>query len=1107
MNFLEIDQESDFSWIENWQKASSLSEIIANLDNIDYVKTNGWPIENLSLGESLAIISYLYELKDIKIALPLGLDSIVWTDNGLKLIPSEHLLRSRETGEFANKIAIEAIAQWKNYSPILTKIFKILQSKGLAGLDNIVSYTQLQQWKLLRPIIPSYIEEMAHQLTDNSNSNLITFTGLEGEGERLVISALIKKLRSKGFVVITVPAGSSYQIMVESLLDSLIKLIPRNSIKSILSMYDGNVGRILSKYTNIAYKGPSGILIPQMEGYWIGLTVEQLLKLIDKPVAVIFENYIDSARKSSVWEALSYAKSGLFIRKDPEGIPIFPLMDPEEITSILKHMNLPEIDTLALYSLSEGKTSSIISILRILHYIDSNLGIIPENKKSLIKHLERHLGKDTIKYISAAFGNKHTEIPASLIVGINKHTDILHIVESGLLDLYGDLATIADNHLISHLVEDANERIELSRELVRQTHLSLPIIYHFLDEMDNLSDNGKLVLLKLSGALLHKLRNNNLAEALELAWEMEKRFGDLLLEHPHYYLLIGHVFMLNGRRERGYEIFSAVRMFHGDSPWLLTHILYYAFPMLTNGIGWDDIYTTLTATDIDRGPCMEYLIIDSVIRYKMRNNKDISSEELTRLHQTYKQCPTFIEHTFRYRDILMHIYAKKRLYDNALSEAIKLKDTYSETEPYLMAYGMFTTGMYLILSGGNLWLATYYLERAFEYFVYYYNVEAFLAIGMAIQWKAQMLSRSEFEEYINTLLALIDIEGLILYDRDYIYLSIALAYHIYGMPQVANGFLSMASQEVIFRSGGDITRGSMHLYNMLSEEPYNEELPYSEHYTYDMNAYKVDEILPHVPHLLVADMIKSGHPRIVNQDIESLTKLSKHLYKNGFKLLSAYIHALIGKKAIDSAREIANFHFRRAKHLFDILGSKWSDIVLEEIELSDPFYALAIKTAMEVEKGKFIGSSDATELIEMFIETIRIMQSENEVLEQIITLIEAFTGSDNPITASTDFLTSALTIWGASRGWIYLEQKHIPKLWIHINIQGTDEEDFLMFPTAMKGSVISKTGNFVGAVITEEDTTLKIYIESDDKQKFGKNHLFVLSRSGDALLHFLRSHL
>ncbi|UZN23282.1 hypothetical protein GM182_05250 [bacterium 3DAC] len=1107
MSFLEIDEQSDFTWLENWQKASSISDIIANLDNIDNIKKNSWPVENLSLGESLATISYLYELKNVDIPLPLALDSIVWTDTGLILLPSEHLLKSREVKEFANKVAIDAISKWKGHSPLLSELFKTLQSQGLDGIDNIVSKEQLKQWKLLRPIIPEYIDVLAHQFLEESSGNLITFTGLEGEGERLVISALIKNLRNRSFVVITVPAGGSYKTMVESLLGGLVKLIPRNTIKSILSMYDGNVGRILSKYTNITYKGPSGILIPQMEGYWIGLTVSQLLKLIDKPVAVIFENYIDSARKKSVWEALSYAKDGLFIRKDPEGTPIFPLMDPEEVSAIANRMNLPDIDPLTLYSLSEGKTSSVVSILRILHYLDEHMTTAIKDKFSLIEKLGEKLKPETIKYIAAAFGSKHTEIPSTLLKGINTYQDLLHIVESGLIDLYGDLATIADNHLLSNIIKNADERISISRQLIRKSKLTLPIIYHFLDEVDNLSDKGKLILLKLSGALLHKLRSDNLAEALELAWEMEKRFGDLLLEYPRYYLLIGHVFMLNGRRERGYEIFSAVRMFHGDTPWLLTHILYYAFPMLTNGIGWEEIHNILTNLKVDRGPCIEYLIRDSIIRFKLRHNKDISPEEMNNLHKAYKQCPVFIEHTFRYRDILMHIYARNKQYDSALSEAIKLKDAFTEKEPYLMAYGMFTTGMYLTLSGGNLWLATYYLERSFEYFIYYYNVEAFLAIGMAIQWKAQMLSRSEFEEYINTLLALIDIEGLILYDRDYIYLSIALAYHLYGMQGVANSFLSMVSKEVVFNNGGDITRGSMHLYNLLTEAAPTENLPYSEHYTYDMNQYEITEDLPNPPHLLVADMIKSGKPRTVNQDIESLTKLSKHLYKNGFKLLSAYIHALIGKKAINSAREIANFHFRRAKHLFDILDSKWSDIVLEEIEMSDPFYALAIKTAMEVEKGNLIGGSDATEIIEMFIETIRIMQSENEVLEQIITLIEAFTGCDNPISASTDFLTSALTIWGASRGWIYLESQGTPKLWIHINIQGTDEEDFLMLPMAMKESIVSKTGNFVGAIIKEEDIILKIYLEADDKQKFGKNHLFVLSRSGDALLHFLRSHI
>ncbi|NOZ92551.1 MAG: hypothetical protein GXO59_04695, partial [Dictyoglomi bacterium] len=144
MSFLEIDEQSDFTWLENWQKASSISDIIANLDNIDNIKKNSWPVENLSLGESLATISYLYELKNVDIPLPLALDSIVWTDTGLILLPSEHLLKSREVKEFANKVAIDAISKWKGHSPLLSELFKTLQSQGLDGIDNIVSKEQLK---------------------------------------------------------------------------------------------------------------------------------------------------------------------------------------------------------------------------------------------------------------------------------------------------------------------------------------------------------------------------------------------------------------------------------------------------------------------------------------------------------------------------------------------------------------------------------------------------------------------------------------------------------------------------------------------------------------------------------------------------------------------------------------------------------------------------------------------------------------------------------------------------------------------------------------------------------------------------------------------------
>ncbi len=1104
MNFLEIQETPDFSWLENWQRASAKSSVIVDLDLIDSIKNESWPLENMSLGESLSAVAYLSELKDIDISLPLGLDSIVWTNDGLKIIPSEHPLRNREVRDFANKVAIDVISKWKQTSPLLKTIFKKLQSEGLEGLTDIFSAERLKQWKLLRPIIPSYMEMMVSEMLSSREGNTITFTGIEGEGERLIISALIKKLRKSDYVVITIDGSGSYSGIVRSLLESLIKLVPRNQIRAILPLYDGNVGRILSKYTNIPYTGPSGIMIPQMEGHWISLTAEEILKLIKKPVAIIFENYIESARKNDLWDALSTLQNGLFVKHDKNGIPVLPLMDPEELREILIYLDSKEYDPVEIYRLAEGKTSTAITIIRLLKFLQVSPSNIPASKDELLDILKARIGNTTVRLIAAAFGSNHTEIPASLLRSVNEYTDIVNIVSSGLIDLYNNIATIADSRLITIDISE-DELLRLKRTLISQSGLSLSVVYHLLDDMDSLSGDEHITLLKISGALLHHLRNENLLEALELAWEMEKRFGELLIEHPRYYLLIGQVFMLNGRRERGYEIFSAVKMFTGSTPWILSHILYYSFPMLTNGIGWEEAYNELkNLYTEDIFPCMEFLILDSMTRYEIRTGKNIPAERIEKIHRLYKGCSSQVEHTFRYRDLLMSIYEQEKKYAHALSEAIKLKDTFTEKEPYLLAYGMFKTGLYLIMSGENLWLALYYLERAFEYFVYFYNVEAFLAIGLTIQWKAQMLPRHEFEQYINTILALIELEGLILYDRDYVYLSIALAYHLYGEAGIANGFLSMVSEEVVFESGGDITGASRNLFMLLTGMSSSERD--KDFYSLAMANYVPSDMLPSSPHLIVADMIKGGIREVKNKT-DVLTKLAKDLYKHGFKLLTAFVHALIGKSIITGAREIANFHLRRSKHLFNLLESKWADRVLEEIEMSDPFYALAIKTALEVEKGININTSDATELIEMFVETIRILQTENEILEQIITLVDSFTETDNAYSAGLYFISSALTIWGASRGWLYLEKNGIPKLWIHTNIQGTDEEEFLLMPMSLKDNVLSENGNFIGVIASDGDMTLKIYIESTQDNTFNRNHIFILTRSGETLLHFLKTHI
>lgn len=1094
-------------WIEKWQQLAQKHNILIRLEELETIKDTSWPLGQPSLGESLSILAHLFEIKDVETKLPLGVDSTIWTPTGLKLIPSNYSHYHIPLNEFAEKIAINVISPWRDYSPQLNRLFRILQSDGLHGLIQIVSEQQLKQWRLLRPIIPEHIEQMAKDLVESSHSNLITFTGIEGENERLLTIALIKVLKNKDFIVITVPAGGSYQELVEGLLNQIVKLIPRNVVKSILRLYNGNIGRILEKYTNIRYKGNSGLLIPQMEGYWIGLTIHHLLNLLDKKVAVIFENYINSDRKRSIWDALIHAKNGIFIRKDPNGIPIFPLMDPEDVNAIIKHIEINKLDNFKLYALGEGKTSGIIALIRILHYINPQIENIPDTKEELINQLTEILNTRTIRMLASIFGQENTEAPVNLIRGVNQFTDLLHVVESGLLDIHGSIAMVADNKLFGNLIDSVHERLEYIRILLRHSGVNLPIIYFLLKTFENqLDPKIRKVLLKLSGCLLHKLEKTNLTQALELAWEMEKYFGDLLIDNYRFYLLIGHVFMLSGRRERGYEIFSAVRAFAGSSPWILTHIMYYSFPMLTNGIGWKEIYEELQTIKPSNNPCIEFLITDSMIRYKLRENLPIPDDIVTKLHNTYKYCSNFIEHTFRYRDTLIHIYSHKKQYNKALSEAIKLKDAFTETEPYLLSYGMYTTGIYLILSGENLWLAIHYLERAFENFVYYYNVEAFLAIGTAIQWKAQLININEFEEYINTILALIDMEGLILYDKDFVYLSIAIAYKFYKHDEITNNLLQMVSKEVIFGQGGDITRASIYLYQILTQDTsLSDSLPYSEYYARDMYFYQIKSSIPHHPHLIAADMLKSNQLRIVEQNTDTLDKLARKIYKNGFKLLAAYIFGLIGKKFSTSTIEIANFYFRKSKYLFDLLKSKWESIILDEIEWSDPFYALAIKTALDVKKGATITNMNASELLEIFTETIRIIQSENEMLEQIILLIESFTGATNPFTAALEFINNVLTIWGIPKGWLYLEVNNTPKLWIHINIQGSEEDDYLMLPITVKSNLLSKAGNFVGIVINEQGATLKMYIESDKNNAFNKNHIFILSRSAESLLHFILS--
>jgi hypothetical protein len=174
LNFLELDEKPDFSWINAWQKAQTKTNVLVDIDNLDTIYTASWPIENLSLGESLAILSYLYEVKDIKEELHLGLDSPVWTKEGLKIIPSQHNLKNRSLSDFANRLAIDIISKWKTISPLMNQIFKTLQSQGLHGLSNIVSNKQLTQWRILRPIIPMYIENFSRELIENGNSNQIT---------------------------------------------------------------------------------------------------------------------------------------------------------------------------------------------------------------------------------------------------------------------------------------------------------------------------------------------------------------------------------------------------------------------------------------------------------------------------------------------------------------------------------------------------------------------------------------------------------------------------------------------------------------------------------------------------------------------------------------------------------------------------------------------------------------------------------------------------------------------------------------------------------------------------------------------------------------------
>ncbi len=661
-------------------------------------------------------------------------------DNGRLVLQENPNLNEEETELFIRRQILHLIGKWSNIFPKLAELSSDIQKLPLEEIHQ-KHKRRLKAWKILSPIITPTLARFSRQIMSSGPAMLIA-PSME-TSDRPLLQGILATLMASGYSILEIDTNKPFEEEMQKLLQKLILAVNPEDLLKLTDSHQGIPAAILSKYTNTVSSGKIIPIIPQVEAEWIALTISEIHGYLPYPIAI----FMQGSGSDGNWSRLSNALADLgiaHVKIDPFGTPVPPPSEEDlEYAASKLGANLPSDNNTIRWILSSQSVTGMLARLRNIASISS-----PQPQ--------------TLKLLADIFGDK-TEAPADLILNLVPPDELFCAVEAGLIDLTEEKCMLSDRALLP-------EAGEFPAEIISKVPKT-PEVVTFLQQRGV----SPRTIFALSAIVLRTLKHKNINRAHSFAYQMEETFGDMLIEHPNIYAVVGEVMLLAGRKERAFEILSAAIMF--------------------------------SRTPLNRG-----IAVLNSLSYPPRLNgheeyiePSVKGDIQKLAEWFFKIPPTFPPPTIAITD-------DTRLFLNLLAQLLHLEaigdiEGVAEISQEFMShfhrsghsYAWGIGALFRLKAGLALAEPPGQLRQlaidAFESLNRYYAIESFLPLGDYLILSAELTdSADEYNTLADTLLSSISLDGVILYDYAYPYLATALG-------NIAMGELDIA--KMLYQTAGE----------------------------------------------------------------------------------------------------------------------------------------------------------------------------------------------------------------------------------------------------------------------------------------------------------------